>query len=90
MADVTCENSTEIQLEVFESEGGLFQANDNSSAESQVLLDFDKEIFIEAVRKFRCLWDINDHSYKDRNMKVNAWKQLAVLFQKDGECLATF
>ena len=48
--------------------------------------EFDKEAFIEAVRKLRCLWDTNDKSYKDRDMMVNPWRQLSSVFEKDGEC----
>ena len=46
--------------------------------------EFDKEAFIEEVRKFKCLWDINDPSYKERTTKLNAWKALSTIFRKDG------
>ena len=48
-------------------------------------LEFDKETFIEALRQFPSLWDINLASYKDRTVKANAWKCLSTTFRKDGE-----
>ncbi|XP_057295971.1 uncharacterized protein LOC130624932 [Hydractinia symbiolongicarpus] len=54
--------------------------------ESQVT-EFDKELFIEEVRKFPCLWNIYSTDYKDRNIKNNAWQELARIFQKDCEFL---
>ena len=45
---------------------------------------FDKEMFLEALRRYRCLWDTNDPSYKNRTMKVNSWKQLATMFKQEG------
>ena len=47
--------------------------------------ELDKEAFIEEVRKFKCLWDINDPSYKERTTKLNAWKALSTIFRKDGK-----
>ena len=61
-----------------------YGAGENDAESSE---DFDKEAFIEAVRKFRCLWDVNDKTFKDRNMKANAWKQLAGIFKRDGRYL---
>ncbi|XP_057297481.1 uncharacterized protein LOC130629394 [Hydractinia symbiolongicarpus] len=54
--------------------------------ESQVT-ECDKELFIEEVRKFPCLWNIYSTDYKDRNIKNNAWQELARIFQKDCEFL---
>lgn len=47
--------------------------------------NFDKGIFLEEVRKYRCLWDVNSDSYKMRPMKQNAWIQIATIFDRDGE-----
>jgi hypothetical protein len=47
-------------------------------------LEFDRELFIEEVKKYRCLWDTNATSYKERSSKANAWKQLSATFKKDG------
>ena len=47
--------------------------------------DFDKELFIQEIRNHRCLWDTNNPSYKDRNMKANAWTHLSIVFHVDGE-----
>ena len=46
---------------------------------------FGKEVFIEAVRQYKCLWDTNDRNYKNRSMKINAWNDLSSLFNKDGK-----
>ena len=45
---------------------------------------FDKELFIEEIRGLRCLWDVKFQYYKDRNMKLNSWRHLACVFNKDG------
>ncbi len=47
--------------------------------------EFEKELFLEELRKYRCLWDINSDGYKSRPMKQNAWSKLSQLFNKDGE-----
>ena len=46
---------------------------------------FDPEIFIEELRQLPCLWNTSLSSYKDRNVKTNAWKKLEALFNKDSE-----
>ena len=45
---------------------------------------FDKEAFLEALRAYRCLWDTNNASYKNRTMKINAWRSLSTLFKVEG------
>ncbi|XP_065641180.1 uncharacterized protein LOC124815057 [Hydra vulgaris] len=65
----------------------LIEDNENEPNEEQIGSEFDKESFIEAVSKFRCLWDTNEKSYKDRNVKVNSWKQLSVIFNQDDNIL---
>ena len=47
--------------------------------------EFHKELFIEEVRKYRCLWDLTSADYKDRNMKNNAWINIGVVFRKDSK-----
>ena len=53
---------------------GLYQDNLSPTApvewepEQQ---EFDKELFIEAVRAHACIWDVNASSYKDRGTKQN-------------------
>ena len=64
-------------------QSGEETGNDGEGSE-----DFDKEAFSEAVRRFRCLWDTNDRTYKDRNIKANAWRHLALVFQREGKSLA--
>jgi hypothetical protein len=29
--------------------------------------NFDKEVFLEEVRKYRCLWDVNSEGYEMRS-----------------------
>jgi len=43
-----------------------------------------KELFLEAVRQFQCVWDTTHNLYKDRNAKANALKQLSAMFNVDG------
>lgn len=50
--------------------------------------EFDRELFIGGVRKYRCLWDTNAALYKERSSKANAWKELFVTFQID--CTESF
>ena len=44
-----------------------------------------KKYFLEELRQFKCLWDINVPSYKERPTKNNAWQMLAQLFNRDGK-----
>ena len=46
---------------------------------------FDKELLLEDVRKYRCLWDVTWPSYKERNTKANAWEKIGATFRKDGK-----
>ena len=54
------------------SEGKFSPAENIDEAPSA----FDKEAFIEAVRQYKCVWDTDDHKYKNRSMKINAWNDL--------------
>ena len=54
-------------------------------------VEFDKEMFIEEVRKYRCLWDVNSEAYKNRLIKQNAWANIGTVFNKDGEfCVISY
>ena len=44
-----------------------------------------KELFLEEVWKYWCLWDISWPSYKERNTKAIAWEKVAATFGKDGK-----
>ena len=37
----------------------------------------DLEKLVEAVREYRCLWDVSKAAYKDRRKKENAWLEVA-------------
>ena len=52
------------------------------------LIEFDKESFLVELRKYPSIWNKKHPDYKQRNVKVNAWKKLALAFNKDGESLA--
>ena len=56
---------------------------ENTAKEPEQL--FDKELFLEEVRKYLCLWDVSWPSYKERNTKANAWEKVAATFGKDGK-----
>ena len=55
------------------------------SADTGATREFNTEVFIESVRELPCLWNTSLVSYRDRNIKANAWKQLSSLFNRDGE-----
>ena len=59
--------------------------NAGNSALSPLPENFDKEVFLEEVRKYRCLWDVNSEGYKMRPMKQNAWLQISAIFNRDGK-----
>ena len=86
--DITlCENSGTV------TESKDIQENDADPAESnQTAVEFDKEVFIEEVRKYRCLWDINLEACKNRPIKQNVWNKIGLVFSRDGEfmCECTF
>ena len=51
----------------------------------QVDQEFDRELFIEEVRSLPCLWNTSLVGYKDRAIKINAWKKLSSIFNRDGK-----
>ena len=51
---------------------------------------FDHEEFIDRLKELPCLWKTSISSYKDRIVKLNAWRKLAKLFDRDSECLIFF
>ena len=51
---------------------------------------FDHEEFIDQLKELPCLWNTSISSYKDRIVKLNAWRKLAKLFDRDGECIDIF
>ena len=38
--------------------------------------DVDKELFIQMVKNYPCIWDLRSVSYKDKTKKVLAWKNI--------------
>ena len=56
-----------------------------ASVEYEPEQEFDKEIFIEAIRAHPCIWDVNSTTYKDRGTKQNAWDSIARIFGQDGK-----
>ena len=65
------------------------EQNEEGDRPSENAIEFDKELFLEEVRKYRCLWDINSEAYKNRPIKQNAWTLIGKLFNRDGEFLPT-
>ena len=61
------------------------QSEDIHEVIPQVETVFDKELFIEEIRPFGCLWNTSLPSYKDRTVKANAWKKLSQIFDRDGQ-----
>jgi len=51
---------------------------------------FDHEEFIDRLKELPCLWNTSISSYKDRIVKLNAWRKLVELFGRDGECIDIF
>ena len=51
----------------------------------QVDHEFDRELFIEEVRSLPCLWNTSLVGYTDRAIKINAWKKLSSIFNRDGK-----
>ena len=56
---------------------------ENTAKEPEQL--FDKEPFLEEVRKYWCFWDVSWPSYKERNTKANVWEKIAATCGKDGK-----
>ena len=63
----------------------LISTQEQDSTNNTSTLEFSKEIFLESVRQFRCLWDQNNPLYKDRNAKANACNHLSQMFRLDGQ-----
>ena len=58
---------------------------DQYDGEEMYSTEVNKELFLEEVQKYRCLWDISSEVCKSRPMKQNAWSKIGQLFNKDGE-----
>ena len=56
---------------------GLYQDQPSPTAsvecEPEHEQEFDRELFIEAVRAHACIWDVNSSTYKDKGTKQNAF-----------------
>ena len=68
-----------------QSQQSVQENNDGPVDNEPSSIEFDKEKFIEEVRKYRCLWDINLEAYKNRPIKQNSWGKIAVIFNKDSK-----
>nr|XP_047122390.1 uncharacterized protein LOC124805892 [Hydra vulgaris] len=44
---------------------------------------FSTEVFLSEIRKYPCLWDVSHQSYKDRSVKMNAWKEISTSFETE-------
>jgi len=51
---------------------------------------FDHKEFIDRLKELPCLCNTSISSYKDSIVKLNAWRKLAKLFDRDGECIDIF
>ena len=58
---------------------------DQTENVAQETKEFDKEMFLQALRDFKCLWDTSDANYKNTTMKLNAWKSLSLMFNQEGK-----
>lgn len=58
---------------------------DQTENVAQETKEFDKEMFLQALRDFKCLWDTSDANYKNRTMKLNGWKSLSQMFNQEGK-----
>ena len=47
--------------------------------------ELDKELFLQALRGFACLWNTSDANYKNRTMKMNGWNCLSQMFNQEGK-----
>ena len=82
-------NQTSQQIDINQPSSDIHEL-DNVLEEADELLsstrciEFEKEIFLEEVRKYQCLWNVNTPCYIDRNMKMNAWLQISNVFNREG------
>ena len=47
--------------------------------------DSNLEIFIEVIRNNKCLWDVNHDEFKNKHMRIAAWENISILFERDGK-----
>ncbi len=82
MADIE-----EQELNCSGSNNETVNQTSQADADSQLPDNFHKGMFLEEVRKYRCLWDVNSESYKIRPVKQNAcmWLQISSVFKRDGK-----
>ena len=53
----------------------IVPGNAENSSLSPMCENFDKKLFLEEIRKYRCLWDVSSEGHKMRSMKQSAWIQ---------------
>ena len=49
----------------------------------------DEEKIIKTVRKYPCIWEVSNKSYRDAKARENAWKQVVLSkkhFWKSDSC----
>ena len=56
-----------------QSQQSVQENNDKPAGNEPFSIEIEKEKFIEEVRKYRYLWDINSEAYKNRPIKQNSW-----------------
>ncbi|XP_065667396.1 uncharacterized protein LOC136087801 [Hydra vulgaris] len=44
---------------------------------------FSTELSLSEIRKYPCLLDVSHPTYKDRNIKINAWKEMSACFEAE-------
>ena len=89
----------QLEEENVTTNGGLLFVSSNLQSQPQVGKEgdqlsftvdspdpFDKEMFLQALREFKCLWDTSDSNYKNRSMKMNASNFLSNMFNQEGKC----
>ena len=86
-SNVSLPSLQSTNLSFSQEDNTTFEEEEEETSENFRESDIDKELFLEALRQYKCLWDTNDPSFKERNKKINAWKQLSQAFKTDGEFL---
>ena len=83
----TMEHSTVNTIDSTDNMNEEEHQGDNSGTDSGLAetREYDIEIFIEDLKDLSCLWNTSTVSYKDRNCKVNAWRKVAQMFNKDSK-----
>ena len=60
------------------------QVSDSSTIRSAAVDGYINDELVQLVQEHRCLWDTSSRSFKENNMKLEAWKNITEVLGQNG------